>query len=135
MTKPRLIDKIAFIHLKDGQILMALSKGKSTYYIPGGKRDPGETDEETLLREVKEELNVELDSGTISYYGTFKAQAHGKSEGVEVQMTCYQAEFSGSLAPSSEIESIGWYNYAQMDIVGPVDQIIFDDLKAKGLIS
>ena len=32
------IDKIAFIYVKDGKILSTLSKGKDTYYIPGGKR-------------------------------------------------------------------------------------------------
>ncbi len=30
------IDKIALIYVKDGQILSTLSKGKDTYYIPGG---------------------------------------------------------------------------------------------------
>jgi hypothetical protein len=31
------IDKIALIYIKNRQILMALSKGKDAYYIPGGK--------------------------------------------------------------------------------------------------
>lgn len=44
------IDKIAFLYLKDGKILSTLSKGKDTYYIPGGKRKGNETDEETLIR-------------------------------------------------------------------------------------
>lgn len=60
------IDKIAWIHTKDGKILSTLSKGKSTYYIPGGKREGDETDLETLVREVKEELlNVMGDIGFV----------------------------------------------------------------------
>ena len=38
------IDKIAWIRLEDGKILSTRSRGKDVYYIPGGKREPGETD-------------------------------------------------------------------------------------------
>ena len=65
------IDKIAFIYLKENKILSTLSKGKDTYYIPGGKRENNETDEETLIRECKEELSIKIKKETIKYYGTF----------------------------------------------------------------
>lgn len=39
MFEPTFIDKLAFIYIKDKQILMTLSKGKDTYYIPGGRSD------------------------------------------------------------------------------------------------
>ena len=91
------IDKIAFIYLKDKKILSTLSKGKDTYYIPGGKREGKETDQETLIRECKEELTIDIKKDTIEYYGTFEAQAHGKAEGILVRMTCYTAEFEGKL--------------------------------------
>ena len=45
------IDKIAWIHLDDGKILSTRSRGKDVYYLPGGKREPGETDLDTLVRE------------------------------------------------------------------------------------
>ena len=95
------IDKIAFIYVKDGKILSTLSKGKDTYYIPGGKREENETDEETLIRECKEELTIEINKNTIKYYGTFQAQAHGKAEGIIVKMTCYMADFNGNLQANS----------------------------------
>lgn len=128
------IDKLAFIFIKDRKILMTLSKGKHTYYIPGGKREPGETDVQALMREVNEELTVDLIPESIAHYGTFEAQAHGKAEGTIVRMTCYQADFIGTLQPSAEIESIDYYTFAQRESVGPVDQLIFDDLKRKDLI-
>lgn len=93
------IDKIAFIYLNDGKILSTLSKGKDAYYIPGGKREGSESDEETLLRKCKEELTIDILKDTIKYYGTFETQAHRKAEGVLVKMTCYTAEFSGTLKP------------------------------------
>jgi len=134
MENQQIIDKLAFIYIKNQEILMALSKGKDTYYIPGGKRKENETDNKALSREVKEELNIDLAETSIKHYGTFIAQAHGKAEGVMVQMTCYTANFTGEIKPSSEIQDLAYYTFAQRDIVGPVDQIIFDDLREKGLI-
>lgn len=128
------IDKIAFIYLKDGKILSTLSKGKDTYYIPGGKREGKETDEETLIRECKEELEIDIKKDTIKYYGTFEAQAHGKTEGILVKMTCYTANFEGEFRASSEIQEIRWLDYSDLDKISPVDKLIFADLYKKGLI-
>lgn len=128
------IDKIAFIYLKDKKILSTLSKGKDAYYIPGGKREGNETDEETLMRECKEELTIDIKKDTIKYYGTFKAQAHGKSEGIIVKMTCYEAEFEGNLEADSEIQEVVWLEYKDLDKISPVDKLIFQDLHDKGLL-
>ena len=133
--KMKEIDKIAFIYVKDGKILSTLSKGKDTYYIPGGKREENETDEEALTRECKEELTIEINKDTIKYYGTFQAQAHGKAEGVIVKMTCYMAEFNGNLQANSEIQEIRWLDYSNLNVkISPVDKLIFKDLYDKGLI-
>ncbi|WP_036381282.1 NUDIX domain-containing protein [Muricauda sp. MAR_2010_75] len=126
------IDKIAFIETKNGQILSTKSKGKTKYYIPGGKREPGETDEETLIREILEELSVKIKKETIEYVGTFIAQSDGAKEGVLVKMTCYRAEYNGILHPSSEIEEIKWLNYKDLDIISEVDKKIFRFLKKIG---
>jgi len=128
------IDKLAFIELRDRKVLETKSKGKETWYIPGGKRDAGESDEQALVREIKEELNVDIDPATIVHYGTFEAQAHGKSEGTMVRMTCYEAKYSGELQPSAEVELMDWFNYSKKSLTSPVDQLIFDDLKRKNLI-
>lgn len=129
------IDKLAYILLKDGKVLETLSHGKDTWYIPGGKREGDESDQEALIREVKEELNVDLIPGTIKHYGTFEASAHGKSAGTLVRMTCYEADFTGELEPTSEVARLDFFSYADRGRVSPADQLIFDDLKAKGLIA
>lgn len=128
------IDKIAFIYLKDNKILSTLSRGKDTYYLPGGKRELNETDEQTLIRECKEELTIDIKEDTIKYYGTFEAQAHGKAEGILVRMTCYTADFKGELKANSEIQEIRWLNYNDTNIISPVDKLIFKDLYEKGLL-
>jgi len=129
------IDKLAFIHLENETVLVSLSRGKDTWYIPGGKREAGESDEQALIREVKEELNVDILPETITHYGTFEAQAHGKPEGTVVRMTCYTAEFTGALKATSEIESIAYFGYADIDKTAPVDHLIFNDLHGKNLLA
>jgi len=126
------VDKIAFIETKNGQILSTKSKGKTKYYIPGGKRELGETDEQTLVREISEELDVRIKNNTIKYVGTFKAQSDGAKEGVLVKMTCYEAEYDGILKPKSEIEEIKWLNYKDLNIISEVDKKIFTFLKENG---
>lgn len=128
------IDKLAYICIKDRKILVTLSKGKNIWYIPGGKRERGESDQEALVREVREELTVDLIPDTIAPYGTFEAQAHGKPPGTIVRMTCYTAACRGSLKPAAEIEKIDFFDYSQKMLTSPVDHLIFDDLKEKGLI-
>jgi 8-oxo-dGTP pyrophosphatase MutT (NUDIX family) len=130
----KFIDKLAFIHIVDQKILMSLSRGKDTWYIPGGKREGNETDEEALIREVKEELSVKLLLPTIKKYGIFEAQAHGHPEGVMVRMTCYTSDYEGELLPDSEIEKLDFFSWGRKLESSVVDHLIFDDLKAKKLI-
>ena len=126
------IDKIAWLRLEDGRILSTRSRGKDVWYLPGGKREPGETDVETLVREIAEELAVVVAPGSAVHAGTFEAQAHGHAPGVLVRMTCYAADYEGTLTPSNEVEELAWLTYADRDRVSPVDQLIFDHLRASG---
>ena len=130
----KLIDKLAFIEIVDRKILMTRSKGKSKYYIPGGKREAGESDWQALSREIKEELDVSLEENTMDFVGIFQAQADGQPEGVEVRMTCYSGNYTGTVKPSMEIEEISWMTTADMDRIAPVDILIFNWLKEESLL-
>ena len=127
MRKP--IETVAWVRVENGRILCARSRGKDVFYIPGGKREPGETELDTLLREIKEELTVDLLAHTAHHIGTYRAQAHAQGDGVIVVMSCYTADYAGTPTASSEIEELDWLTYADRDRVAPVDQILFDDLK------
>ena len=128
------IDKLAWLCIQDKRLLVARSKGKDTYYVPGGKREPGESDETALIREIKEELSVDLLPATITYVGTFKAQAHDKPYGVPVKITCYLAEFTGNIEAAAEIEEVIWLNYADDVKCSPITTIIIDWLHAEGML-
>ena len=130
----KIIDKVALLYVKDGKILSTRSKGKDRYYLPGGKREEGESDLETLVREIREELSVDVVEETARFYGTFEAQAHGREEGVLVKMTCYTAEIHGEWKADSEIAEVVWLTCRDMEMVSPVDQLIFGDLRERGML-
>jgi 8-oxo-dGTP diphosphatase len=128
----RTIDKVAWLHVRGGRVLSTRSRGKDTYYLPGGKREAGESDEQCLRREIQEELSVQLRPETLRHVGVFEAQAHGHAAGTRIRMPCYAAEYDGELAPSAEVEELAWLTYADRERIAPVDQIIFDWLHGRG---
>ena len=130
----KIIDKIAWIYTKDGKILSTLSRGKSVFYIPGGKREENETDEQTLVREIKEELDVDIVLDTVKYLGVYEAQSDGAEEGVKVKMTSYIGDYVGELKASSEIERFEWLSMSDINKVSAVDKIIYLDLFSRGMI-
>jgi 8-oxo-dGTP pyrophosphatase MutT (NUDIX family) len=123
------IDTVAWVHLVNGEILCARPRGKDVFYVPGGKREGTESDLQTLLREIAEELTVALRPGTVRHAGTYHAD---NPDGTVVRMSCYTGEYSGTLAASSEIDELAWFRYADRPRVPPVDQLLFDDLHTAG---
>jgi 8-oxo-dGTP pyrophosphatase MutT (NUDIX family) len=128
------IDKLAWLHVRNKRLLFARSIGKATWYIPGGKREPGESDHEALAREISEELSVDLVPATMSLVGEFRAQADGKPQGTLVRMTCYEADFSGDIVPAAEIEEVAWLGHTHRDECSPVARLVLDHLKQAGSI-
>jgi 8-oxo-dGTP pyrophosphatase MutT (NUDIX family) len=133
MTLP-LIDKLAWIHIKDRKILFVRSFGKDVFYTPGGKRVIGETDEQVLCREIQEELGVELKSESLSHLCSLKDQAHGMHEGCMINLTCYTGEYEGELKPSSEIEEMIWVGIASTTPITTTGRAILQLLNKRGII-
>ena len=128
------VDKIALVHIQERKVLVALNKGSDVWYLPGGHREPGETDAETLIREAREELSVDIIPDTIVYVNTYKTQAHGRPEGEIGRFTYYTTSYKGELAASSEIAEIRFFSYDQRERTSAPTQMLFDDLKGKDLI-
>jgi len=130
---PVVIDTVAWVRVENGRILCARPRGKAIFYVPGGKREGTEDDLQTLLREITEELAVALLPETVTHVGTYEAaHANGDPDGSVVRMSCYTGDYSGTLAASSEIDELAWFSYGDRPRVPPVDQLLFDDLKAAG---
>jgi len=135
MASGTFIDKLALILVQNRKQLVVRSRGKDAFFTPGGKREGGESDEDALCRECKEELTIDVKRDTIKPYGVFQAQAFGKPEGTMVRMTCYEADFTGDLKESAEIEELKWiasdFEPKKLTVTGIM---ILEDLKVKGYI-
>ena len=127
-----LIDTVAWVRMENGRILCARPRGKDIFYIPGGKREGRESDLQALSREITEELTVMLLPETVRHVGTYEAGQPGHPGAAVVRMSCYTGDYTGTLAPSSEIEELAWFCYADRPRVPPVNQMLFDDLQAAG---
>jgi putative hydrolase of HD superfamily len=132
---PAVIDKVAWIHIRDGRLLCVRSHGKDSFYMPGGKREPGESDEACVEREVNEELGVTLRPATLRAVGVFEAQADGKPEGTLVRIACWSGEFDGRLEARAEIAELAWLSHADRDRCSPAAQLILDELHRRGEVA
>ena len=129
-----MIDKLTWLTFKDRQLLCARSHGKSIYYTPGGKREPGESDEAALVREIEEELAVSLRPDSLRFACELSAQADGKPEGVLVRLRCYTGEADGIPTASAEIAELRWLDSRHLDEISPVSRLLFQWLVEQGLI-
>ena len=110
----KIIKVVAAIIVDDGKIF-ATQRGygdfKGGWEFPGGKIEVGETPEEALVREIKEELEIEIKVGelidTIEYdYPKF-----------HLSMDCFWAEnVSGDLV-LKEHEAAKWLTKDELDSV------------------
>ena len=114
------IEVVAAI-IRDGERIFATQRGygefKDMWEFPGGKIEAGESREDALRREIREELDTEIDVGehlcTVDYdYPSFHLTMH-----------CYMCSvISGDLV-LKEHESARWLGMDELDSVDwlPVD--------------
>jgi ADP-ribose pyrophosphatase YjhB (NUDIX family) len=131
----QIIKAVSWVCLREGKVLCSRSEGKSLYYIPGGKREEGESETQALIREIQEEMGVRLQAATIEPLGVFEAQADGHAPGIQVRLSCYRAGYEGTLKPVSEIRELVWLTYRDRNLVAPVDQLVFDFLRQREELS
>lgn len=108
MKKKIDIYKSAGIIIKDRKFLITRTKGKNFFVSPGGKLEKGETVIEALERELKEELDIQIDIESLEDFGNFYALAQGQ-EDKYIQMNVFIVKkWKGEIKPSREIEEIMW---------------------------
>lgn len=104
--QPYDIHKAAAIILIDGEMVVTRSEGKSVFVNPGGKLEADETEEQACVRELKEELGIDVQESDLEYMDTFYAEAAGSS-GVRLKMgVWFVNDFVGDIAPHNEIAEV-----------------------------
>jgi len=122
--------------LKGRKLLLAFSKNKKAWYLPGGKVDTGETSEEAILREIAEELDLFLDPKLVKFYCHITAQAYGEHQNITMEQDCYMYELTENVSANSEIEEIGYFDletYRQEPAQVPGVLLLFEKLRQDGL--
>ena len=110
------IYKAAGILIKDRKFLIVRSKGKKFFMSPGGKIESGETARGALVRELREELQIEVNESDLSEFGTFDALATGMENSL-LRMDVFMVEkWHGEIVPASEIDEILWVDSHLPDI-------------------
>jgi 8-oxo-dGTP diphosphatase len=108
------IYKVGAIILNDKkQILVVrkIFKDRTEFIIPGGKQEQYENDEQTLYRELKEELDVSV--RMFSFLGKFSELA--VFENIPLIMSVYQVEIGRQPVPRSEIKEYVWVDRNYQD--------------------
>ena len=71
-----------------GDVLGVRKSGTSSFMMPGGKIEPGETRLQAVVREISEELHLDLDPGRLHHLGLFRAPA-ANEPGLTVRCDVY----------------------------------------------
>jgi 8-oxo-dGTP diphosphatase len=104
------IQKIALAVFKNKKVMMLRSaRNNEVFYTLGGKVEPAEADIDCIKREVKEEINCEIDSKSITFLHEFQAPAHGK-ENVMLHLRLYKGTIIGEPSPTNEIAQIEYFD-------------------------
>ena len=108
--------KVVAAIIRDGDRIFATQRGygeyKDGWEFPGGKVEPGETPQEALVREIKEELDADITVGdlltTVEHdYPTF-----------HLSMDCFWAALvEGSKMKLLEHEAAKWLALSELDVV------------------
>lgn len=100
---------------------------KGYWEFPGGKREAGETGEAAAIREIKEELNLDIKIDdfliTIDYdYPTF-----------HLTMDCYLASADVTEMHINEHQAISWISSKDLDAARwlPADILVVEELKKR----
>lgn len=135
-SKPRIIKKIALAVFKDKKILMVRThKNEQVFYSLGGKVEEGETEEQCLIREVKEEVDCSIISESLEFLEEFTGPAHGK-ENTLVNIRLYKGKLGSDPKPSAEIAEVQYFDSsADHKFLSETAIMFFAWLKKQGLIN
>ncbi len=124
-----MIQVTAAVMVNDGMLLIAKRKPTARlpnlWELPGGKVEPGETPEECLQREIKEEFDIDISVG--EYLGS---NPHTYDFGT-IELMAYRAIWEAGDLILNDHEEIRWVFTHELDQFefAPADTTFVDKLK------
>lgn len=118
--------------IKDKQLLVVKPIDRDAFLIPGGVIEQGEDPGKALVRELQEELNLQLSQENLEEYGVHADSAIGFTDRT-VHMHTYLIknwEQQPLIYSDGEIESEFWLNSKNMDSV-PIGNILKNSIIPK----
>ncbi|MFJ4142397.1 NUDIX domain-containing protein [Pseudomonas sp. NPDC089734] len=91
----------------DGRTLLVRKRGTEAFMQPGGKIEADEPAANALVRELQEELGLEIDPQQAIFLGEFSAPA-ANEPGFEVRCQLFGVRTDVQVVPAAEIEEIIW---------------------------
>lgn len=128
MSEKKTIKVVAAIIINNGKVF-ATQRGygefKDGWEFPGGKVETGELPEEALKREIKEELNIEIE--VTEFFDTVKYE-YPK---IHLEMDCFVCRITAGDLVLREHEAAKWLNKENLDSVDwlPADVMLLDKVK------
>ncbi|WP_214409150.1 NUDIX hydrolase [Sphaerisporangium fuscum] len=105
MFRDGVLNVVAAAVVDRGRLLVVSKKAApDVFYLPGGKPEAGESPEETLFRELDEELGVT--PRDMDLLGQVEDMA--ALEGVPMRMMVFTARLAGRPTPAAELAALGW---------------------------
>ncbi|GAA2061290.1 NUDIX hydrolase [Williamsia deligens] len=108
----------AIIRDATGRILLVRKRGTTRFMMPGGKPEPGESPLDTVVREVAEEVGIDLDPATVESWGRIKAVAANEADTVLLAdvFDCGTVDGDGShITVAAEIAELRWHDVTDDD--------------------
>lgn len=131
------IIKAAGIIIKNRKVLVERSKHKDYFVPPGGKLEAGETPVQALIRELKEELQIDVREEDFELIGIFRAEA-ANQPGKEVEAYMFMVHhWQGEIIAASEVDELAWIGSSipeGMKVGSICVHDVMPSLREKGLI-